>query len=415
MFPLKACVFITLVGTVCSRSLLEDAPKDTPKFHKLGLKKMETASQAAKKEGALLQRKYGTLSYTGSDAVGLYNFEDAQYYAEIKVGTPGETFKVVMDTGSSNLWVPGHKCTSAACLLHKKYNPASSSTYVANGSAFSIQYGSGQLTGVFDTDDVTLGDFVIKGQSFAESTVEPGIAFVAGKFDGILGLAFSRISVGGQVPVFDNMVAQGLVSEPVFAFWLNRTSDLVSKTTTGGEITFGGLDASHYTGPITYVPLADENYWLFKVDSIESKGVFAKTTFATNTMAIADTGTSLLAGPKDEIKKIQQHIGAIPFLNGEYLVLCKLIPTMPNIEFVINGVTFTLEPKDYVLQIEGECLSGFMGIDLPAGNPVKYILGDVFLGKYYSVFDKGNKQVGFAESTSGAEQAVKAKTMTITL
>jgi len=109
--------------------------------------------------------------------VPLNNFLNAQYYGEIGLGTPEQTFTVVFDTGSSNLWVPSTHCRSIACFLHKKYDSTLSDTYVKNGTDFSIQYGSGALEGFISHDTLTLGDLVIKNQGFAESTKEPGLTF----------------------------------------------------------------------------------------------------------------------------------------------------------------------------------------------------------------------------------------------
>jgi saccharopepsin len=217
------------------------------------------------------------------------NFLNAQYFSEIEVGTPPQNFKVVLDTGSSNLWVPSSECGSIACYLHSKYDHSASSTYKKNGSEFSIQYGSGSLSGYVSQDTVKIGDLKIKDQLFAEATSEPGLAFAFGRFDGILGLGYDTISVNKIPPPFYEMINQGLLDEEVFAFYLSDTANGDES-----EAIFGGIDKSHYTGDITYIPLRRKAYWEVDLDAITFGDATAE---IDNTGVILDTGTSLIALP----------------------------------------------------------------------------------------------------------------------
>jgi hypothetical protein len=262
---------------------------------------------------------------------------------------------------------------------------------VANGTIFKIQYGSGPVSGFLSADSVTVGDLTIKAQTFAEVTDVSGLglAYSAGKFDGILGLAFQTISVDHVVTPFQNIIAQNLVTEPVFGVYLSTADG------TPGELTFGGIDSTHYSGSLVYVPLTNTTYWETHLDSMTLSG----SPVTTATKAILDTGTSLLAGPSADVKALAAAVGATPFfLNpNEYTIDCSKISSLPDLSITLGGNTFTLTGADYTINVQNiECLFAFTGIDVPAPNGPLWILGDVFIRKYYTVFDYGKKRLGFA-------------------
>ncbi|KAK8227156.1 extracellular aspartic protease [Phyllosticta capitalensis] len=323
--------------------------------------------------------------------VPVTNFLNAQYFSEISIGTPPQDFKVILDTGSSNLWVPSSECGSIACYLHTKYDSSSSSTYHKNGSSFEIRYGSGSLSGFVSQDTFQIGDVKVKKQDFAEATSEPGLAFAFGRFDGILGLGYDTISVNHIVPPFYNMIEQGLVDEPVFAFYLSDTNEEGSESVA----TFGGVDSSLYEGKMTKIPLRRKAYWEVQLDSITFGDATAD---LDNTGAILDTGTSLIALPSTLAELLNKEIGAKKSFNGQYTVDCDKRDGLPDLTFTLTGHNFTISAFDYILEVQGSCISAFMGMDFPEPTGPLAILGDAFLRRWYSVYDVGNDAVGLAKA-----------------
>ncbi|KXG48895.1 Peptidase A1 [Penicillium griseofulvum] len=319
------------------------------------------------------------------------NFLNAQYFSEISIGTPPQTFKVVLDTGSSNLWVPSSQCSSIACFLHTKYDSSSSSTYEKNGTEFEIRYGSGSLSGFVSRDTLQIGDIKIKGQDFAEATNEPGLAFAFGRFDGILGLGYDTISVNKMVPPFYHMINQKLVDEPVFAFYLGDAN----KDGDNSEATFGGIDKNHYTGELIKIPLRRKAYWEVELNSIALGDNVAE---LENTGVILDTGTSLIALPSTMAELLNKEIGATKGFTGQYSVECNKRDSLPDLTFTLGGHKFTIGPYDYTLEVQGSCISSFMGMDFPEPVGPLAILGDAFLRRWYSVYDVGNNAVGLAKA-----------------
>ena len=260
-------------------------------------------------------------------------------FSTIGLGTPPQEFKVVMDTGSSNLWVPSQSCGSIACYLHQKYDSSSSSSYKKNGSEFGIRYGSGEVAGFISKDILQIGDLKIKDQLFGETTSEPGLAFAFGRFDGILGMGYDTIAVNHIPPPFYNMIDQGLLDEPVFAFYLGDTNEK-----TESMITFGGVDTSAYSGKMIKLPLRRKAYWEVNLDAI----TFGKDTAELdNTGAILDTGTSLITLPSTLAELLNKQIGAKKGFNGQYTIECDKRDSLPDMTWELSGVSIPvpLDPQ----------------------------------------------------------------------
>lgn len=88
------------------------------------------------------------------------------------------------------------------------------------------------------------------------------------------------------VPPFYNMLAQGLLDEPVFAFWLGSDPEQ-------GEATFGGLDDKHYKGKIDYVPVRRKGYWEVELEKIK---------FGDEELELENTGAAIDTGALSSLR-----------------------------------------------------------------------------------------------------------------
>jgi len=339
----------------------------------------------------------------GTDTIVINDYQDAQYYGSISIGTPPQAVRVIYDTGSSNLWASNIK--PGLFSQHKRYDHTKSSSYVANGTTFNIAYGSGPVSGFYSADTMTVGDVAIPGYTFAEvnNTKGLGPAYGVGHFDGICGMGWDDISVDHVETPLRALVNSGKLPETVFAFYLGSGG-------AKGELVLGGVDPDHYTGDFSYVPVIDTapgkvGYWAFAMDDVKINGKSVTSV----RKAIVDSGTSLLAVSSADIKNIAKLVGAKPVapfppLNKEYLIDCKA--DAPNIDVVIDGKTYTLTKDDYVINDSGQCLFGMTGLDVPAPAGPLYILGDVFMRAHYVKFDVGGKRLGFATLKKSATVVV---------
>uniref|UniRef100_A0A8C6VCJ9 pepsin A n=1 Tax=Naja naja TaxID=35670 RepID=A0A8C6VCJ9_NAJNA len=345
------------------------------------LKKTKSARQTLEEHGLLddFLKKHpynlGTKYFPGLQntfaSEPMQNYLDIEYTGTISIGTPPQQFTIIFDTGSANLWVPSVYCSSAACSDHRKFNPQQSSTFHATSRTLSITYGTGSMTGFLGYDTVQVGSIQVTNQIFGLSQTEPGSFLYYSPFDGILGLAYPRMSASDATPVFDNMMSEGLVSQDLFSVFLSSDGQ------NGSFVMFGGIDDTYFTGNLNWVPVTVEYYWQITLDSITVNG--QSIACSGGCQAMVDTGTSLLAVPPNSIAYIQNFIGGSQDYNGQVSLIIMYAKSVHIFELLF--------------QFQSYCMSGF---EIMPFHYDLWILGDIFLRLYYSVFDRANNMIGLA-------------------
>uniref|UniRef100_H0Y0C1 Peptidase A1 domain-containing protein n=1 Tax=Otolemur garnettii TaxID=30611 RepID=H0Y0C1_OTOGA len=318
----------------------------------------------------------------------LRNYLDLVYVGLITIGTPPQTFKVIFDTAAADFWVPSVFCNISFCYKHRRFNPQSSSTFRLPPGPLrpvELNYGSGKIMGILANDTVKIGDLEDINQAFVLSNQEDGAFRFFAEFDGLLGLAYP--GQDGGTPVFDNLWEQGLISENLFAFYLT------SGGMRGSMLMLGGVDHSYYSGELRWVPVAKRRYWQVVLDSITVNGTIIAC--HDGCQAILDTGSSVVNGPNKDVLNIHNIIHAQHSFNDKYVIDCNTTTHLPDIVFVIGGINYPVPARSYIRKLRSIGEQGRLG-GLEEFSSKTWILGEIFLRLYFSVYDRANNRVGLA-------------------
>uniref|UniRef100_A0A452FT35 Peptidase A1 domain-containing protein n=1 Tax=Capra hircus TaxID=9925 RepID=A0A452FT35_CAPHI len=309
------------------------------------------------------------ISFRGSNLTTdpLRNVRDLFYVGNITIGTPPQEFQVVFDTGSSDLWVLSIFCNSSTCSTHIRFRHHQSSTFRITNKTFRIIYGSGRIEGVVVHDTFWIGDLVSTDKPLGLSMTISGFKGIA--FDGIMGLSYPNISLSGAISIIDELKNQGAISEQIFAFYLNKRE--------GSVVMFGGVDHRYYKGELNWVPLIQAGDWSVHMDRISIK---RKVACSEGCETVVDTGTSAIEGTST-----LKLIGATPRGSKQHYVSCSVVNTLPSIIFTINSINYPVPNS------RGRCYTTFKD-----SSTETWILGDIFLRVYFSVFDRENDRIGLA-------------------
>jgi len=371
----------------------------------------------------------------------LLNNNNSQYYVDFHLGKPQQHFTGIFDTGSATTWVPGVKCNSETCTAHNRFAEEKSASFAADGpNTRSVQYGTGRVTFEDGSDTVTLCDgrdnpgchgqadhkIEIPKQPIGISTDQTKYPFRILPFDGIIGVAPS---------VNENSLLHQLKHDTaesrLFGVYLSKSPDRI------GSVDFGGIERMNVApdSSLHWHPTTVAHEWRVPMKDILVNGQplhLCKDRPDGICPAVVDTGSSLVTGPSTDVRKLLSKLHPNPD--------CSNLASLPEVSIQImdkdhNTVTYPLNPKEYVLEsleesgssvkqdsmegfpvlgkstnlpeIRPHCDPGFGILDVPGQ---KWVIGDTFLRRYYSIFDDENGRIGFVRSIHPDETPAAAPT-----
>jgi hypothetical protein len=358
------------------------------------------------------------------------DFIDTEYVGNITIGTPEQSFRVILDTGSANLWIPDKTCGQNGscdafcsttnmilceviclqsccinrCINKKFFDSSASSTYqLLTNQTFKIQYGTGKAAGFLGVDIVRFGDagteqLVVPNTTFGQANQIDLFFEEQDPIDGILGLAFQTLAVDNVVPPLINAINQGLLDQPIFTVYLTEDGPVDNQP--GGVFTYGGLDHKHCDSQVVYQTLSSATYFQYPIGSVTvGSQVQSCSGSGCPWQAISDTGTSFIAAPQVISDNIADIVNAMWDDNdGVYYIECNW--KADPVQIAIGSQTYTIPAKQLIIPTgnnDGKCYWAFSPMTSNGQGPT-WILGDPFIRSYCNVFDIGQKRIGFAKA-----------------
>jgi cathepsin D len=253
-----------------------------------------------------------------------------------------------------------------------------------------------------------------------------------------LGLSFPNLSSLKYTPIFDSIMNKKFLKQNWFSFYLTDVQERAKS-----KIILGEPHKDLYIGSLNWHRVSEKSYWQVEMDDIYINNTPLNICPDGPCKLVIDTGTSIMTGPSSDLDTL---------LNKLPLSDCNDTSNMPEIGFKLGDLLYTIKPSEYIIfsqrhvssfleseetklgkissskaqtstnmktkiketlllntfMQEGKygienkskqfsCKRAFMPLDVQEPRGPLWVLGDIFLRKYFAVFDRDNARIGIAE------------------
>ncbi|KKK14764.1 putative aspartic-type endopeptidase (OpsB) [Aspergillus ochraceoroseus] len=334
--------------------------------------------------------------------------EETLYFCNVTLGTPEQSLRLILDTGSSDLWTNAANssfCSSSKdpCNASGSYDPSSSSTYTYVSSDFNITYADGSgAAGDYVTDTIRIGGASLEDFQF-------GVGYTSSSSEGVLGIGYTSnealVSQNGETypNLPRSLVKNGLIQSNAYSLWLN---DLDANT---GSILFGGVDTKKYHGELQTLPVqtVDGAYseFIIALTGVKYSNKSTSRSYSSSSLPAAvllDSGSSLTYLPDSVVEDIYNDLDVVyEESTGAGYAPCNMAQDNINITFTFTSPEITVSIDELLIDAgdlhfrsgERACIFGIV----PAGDSTA-VLGDTFLRSAYVVYDLSNNEISLANT-----------------
>ena len=312
------------------------------------------------------------------------------FLTNVKIGTPSQSFNLILDTGSNLFWVAKDGC-SGSHEIKNFFDPSSSKTCQSTGHPFQIKYGTGSCAGYYYNDNVEY----IKNKKF---NINFGVAsttqFQVSGADGIIGLTKSYKDE--SLSFIHMLKKSGNTDSLAFSFKFENdqfTSNVKGKMYIGRHEDF----SKNGTKSCPLVFYSDEIFWACKLGSLRLKGKNYETKVSYSTPIIFDTGTNLIILPKRYLQEMQYDLKNFNCYvyqeSSSSAIVCEENGDIPDFQFEFDGNIYTI-PREYVFNyVSGN--TRYVISRIIFDDSLYPIIGALFFFLFHTLFDEENEELKF--------------------